>query len=101
MIILLDLMSLCKEINGRLQECLHRKQTNRKEAPKMRKVRTRKSSTINPLLMFTAGLEQTVGNQMMHQSKYDDQELRAMARSPKKQVLPISVFSVLAQQLIW
>ncbi len=51
--------------------------------------------------MFTAALEQTAGYQMMHQAKYDDQELRAMVRSPKKQVLPISVFSVLAQQLIW
>ena len=101
MIILWELTPLRKEINRGLQECLHRKQTNRKEATKMRRVRNHKSSDTNPLAMFAVGLEQMVSDQMSQPSKYDDQELRAMQRSPKKQPLIVSVFAVLAQQLLW
>ena len=99
MIILWDLTPLRKEINGRLQECLHRKQTNRKEAPKMRRVRNHKSSDTNPLAMFAVGVESIVSDHLSQPSKYDDQELRAMQRSPKKEPLSTSIFAVLAQQL--
>ncbi len=67
----------------------------------MRRVRTRKSSDTNPLSMFAVGVEQIVADQMSQKSKYDDQELRAMQRSPKKESLPISLFAVLAQQLFF
>ena len=101
MIILWDLMALRKEINGRLQECLRRKQTNSKEAPKMRRVRTHKSSNGNPLAMFAAGVEQIVSDHVSQTTAYDDQELRAMERTSIKQTVPISLFAVLAQQLFW
>jgi hypothetical protein len=101
MIILWDLTALRKEINGGLQECLHRNQKNSKEEPKMRRVRNHKSSNSNPLAMFAVGVEQIVSDQMSQQSKYDDQELRTMQCSPKKQVDKGGLFSVLLQQLFW
>ena len=101
MIILWELMPLRKEINGRLRECLRRKQTNSKEAPKMRRVRTYINTYDNALVMFTAGVERIVRDHMTHPSAYDDQELRAMERTSKKQTVPISLFAVLAQQLFW
>ncbi len=101
MIILWELMPLRKGINARLRECLRRKQTNSKEAPKMRRVRTHKSSNSNPLAMFAAGVEQIVSDHVSQPTAYDDQELRAMERTSIKQTVPISLFTVLAQQLIW
>jgi len=101
MIILWELTTLRKEINGGLQECLHRNQTNHKEEPRMRRVRNYKSSNSNPVAMFAVGVEQIVSDQMSQQSKYDDQELRAMQRSPKNQADKGSLFSVLVQQLFW
>jgi len=94
-------MTLRKEINAGLQECLHRNQTTSKEAPKMRRVRNYKSSNSNPLAMFAVGVEQVVSDHMSQQRKYDDQELRAMQRSPKIQINKGSLFSVLLQQLFW
>ena len=65
----------------------------------MRRVRNHKSSDTNPLAMFAVGVEQIVSDHMAHPTKYDDQELRGMQRSPKKEPLPISIFAFLAQQL--
>ena len=65
----------------------------------MRRVRNHKSSNSNPLAMFAVGVEGIVSDHMSQQSKYDDQELRAMQRSPKKQLLTISLFADLAQYL--
>jgi len=101
MIILWDLTTLRKEINGDLQECLHRNQKNSKEEPKMRRVRNHKSSNISPLATFAVGVAQVGSDHISQQSNYDDQELRAMQRSPKKQVERGSLFSVLLQRLFW
>lgn len=65
----------------------------------MRRVRNYKSSNTSPLAMFAVGVEGIVSDQMSQQSKYDDRELRAMQRFPKKQSLPISIFADLAQYL--
>ena len=65
----------------------------------MRRVRNHKSSDTNPLAMFAVGVESIVSDHMSQPSKYDDQELRGMQRSPKKESLPISIFAFLAQQL--
>ena len=65
----------------------------------MRRVRNHKSSNTNPLAMFAVGVEGIVSDHMSQQSKYDDQELRAMQRSPKKQPLTISLFPDLAHYL--
>jgi hypothetical protein len=51
--------------------------------------------------MFAAGVEQIVSDHISQPSKYDDQELRAMQRSPKNQVDTGSLFSILMQQLFW
>jgi hypothetical protein len=65
----------------------------------MRRVRNHKSSNTSPLAMFAVGVEQVVSDSIAQQSKYDDRELRAMQRSPKKQSLSISIFAELAQYL--
>jgi hypothetical protein len=51
--------------------------------------------------MFAAGVDQIVSDHISQPSKYDDQELRAMQRSPKNQVDTGSLFSILMQQLFW
>jgi hypothetical protein len=66
----------------------------------MRRVKTHNSNN-NPLAMFAVGVEQIVSDHMSQPSKYDDQELRAMQRSPKKQADTGSFFSILIQQLFW
>ena len=66
----------------------------------MRKVRTSGLSN-NPALMFSRGVEQIISDHMSRQSQYDDQELLAMQRSPKKQANQGSLFSILTQQLFW
>ncbi len=66
----------------------------------MRRVRTQNSSN-NPLVTFAVGVNQIASDQMSPPSKYDDQELRGMQRSPKKQDDKGSLFSILTQQLFW
>ena len=65
----------------------------------MRRVKNHKSSDGNPLAMFAVGVEQIVSDHMAQPTIYDDQELRAMQRSPKNQTPPLNFFAVLAQQL--
>ena len=66
----------------------------------MRRVKTHNSNN-TPVAVFTVGAKQSARNQMSQASKYDDQELRGMQRSPKKQDHKGSLFSVLTQQLFW
>ncbi len=66
----------------------------------MRRVRTHNIDN-HPLIMFAAGVEQVVSDHMSQPSKYDDQELRAMQRSPKNQADTGGLFSILMQQLFW
>ncbi len=101
MIILLDLTQLGKEIIEAGRKCFHRKQNPRQRGTKMRKVRTSGFSSNNPALMFARGVEQIVSDHMSRQTKYDDQELLAMQRSPGKQANKGNLFSVLIQQLFW
>ena len=65
----------------------------------MRRVRNHKSSNTNPLAMFAVGVEQIVSDHVAQPTNYDDQELRAMERSPKNQTPTISIFAALAQYL--
>jgi hypothetical protein len=51
--------------------------------------------------MFAFGVEQIVSDHMSQPSKYDDQELRGMQRSPKKLAGTGSLFSILTRQLFW
>ena len=64
----------------------------------MRRVRNHKSSNTNPLAMFAVGVEQIVSDHMAHPTTYDDQELRAIERSPKIRPLPL-VFSPLLRNI--
>ncbi len=66
----------------------------------MRRVRIQNSNN-NPLAMFAFGVKQIASDQMSQPSKYDDQELRGMQRSPKKKDDKGSLFSILTQQLFW
>ncbi len=72
-----------------------------REATNMRKVSNQNYHTSNPALMFAQGTEQLISEQMCRKPKYDDQELRAMQRSPKAPQAVGSYFSVLLQQLVW
>ena len=67
----------------------------------MRKVKSSGLSNNNQALMFCRGVEQIISDHMSRQSKFDDQELLAMQRSPKKQADKGSLFSILVQQLFW
>ena len=66
----------------------------------MRKVRIQ-SNNNNPLTMIATGVKQIGSGQISQPSKYDDQELRAMQRSPKKLAGTASLFSILTRQLFW
>ena len=66
----------------------------------MRRIKTQNSNN-SPLAMIAVGVEQKISDSISQPSKYDDQELRAMQRSPKKQADKGNLFSVLAQQLFW
>ncbi len=65
----------------------------------MRRVRIQNNN--NPFTMYAAGVNQIASDQMSQASKYDDQELRGMQRSPKKQDDRGSLFSILTKQLFW
>jgi len=79
----------------------------------MRKVRNQNHTNLNTSIMsahpaFVAAqhVEKIVENHISDRgnsigSKYDDQELRAMQRSPKVSRPSGSIFSVLMQQLVW
>ncbi len=67
----------------------------------MRRVRFQNSNSNNPLPKFAVGVNQIVSNYTLQPSKYDDQELRAMQRSPKKRDGSSSLFSILTRQLFW
>ena len=101
MIILCLLMNTSKEINGNRRECLHRNQINTREATKMRRARNHDNRSNNPAVMFAAGLEILVSDQLRNPSKYDDDELRAIQRSPKRQTVKSNLFSDLFKQLFW
>jgi len=66
----------------------------------MRRVRTQKSNN-NPVAKFTVGVKQIASDKIPQASKYDDQELRGMQRSHKRQDDKGSLFSILTQQLFW
>jgi hypothetical protein len=67
----------------------------------MRKVRTSGISNSSPALMFSRGVEQIVSDHIVQRPKFDDQELRAMQRSPSKHANNGSLLGFLVQQLFW
>ncbi len=67
----------------------------------MRRVRNHNNRSNNPAVMFAAGFESLVSDQMRNPSKYDDEELRAIQRSPKKQTVKSNLFSDLFKLLFW
>ncbi len=66
----------------------------------MRRVRIHNINN-KPLAIVAVGVEQIVSDHMPQPSKYEDQELRAMQRSPKKLAGTGSLFSILTRQLFW
>jgi len=67
----------------------------------MRKVRTSRISNSNPALMFSRGVEQIVSDHLAHAPRFEDQELKSMQRSPKKQEYSGNMFSHLLQHIFW
>ena len=80
----------------------------------MRKVRNQDHNISNaslllahPAVVSARHVERIVENHMLRdqhnsiESKYDDQELRAMQRSPRVSRPSGNIFSVLLQQLAW
>ena len=73
----------------------------------MRKVRNNNFHSSNPIFLIAQGFEQmgnysaVPGPKATRESKYDDQELRAMQRSPRKQTVRRGLFCSLLQQLVW
>ena len=67
----------------------------------MRKIRNHKTTSNNPALMFAAGVEQIISDELFHPSQYDDQELRSLQSSVIKQAPHVNVFRVLFRQFIY
>ena len=65
----------------------------------MRRVRIPENSNKDPQAIFAVGIDQIVSDRMSKPPIFDDQELRAMRRSPRKQVMPTSIFAVVARKL--
>jgi len=75
------------------------KKTN--EAPKMRKVRNHNIRSNNPGVMFAAGFESIVRDQLHQPAKFDEEELKVMERKAHNKPQPESLFSVFCRQLFW
>ena len=48
----------------------------------MRRVRNHKANSTNPGLMFAAGVEQVISEQLPHPTQYNDQELSNLQAIP-------------------
>ena len=64
----------------------------------MRRVRTHKASPTNPGLMFAAGVEQIISEQLSHPSQYNDQELCNLKTIPNKPAPRENLFKLLLRQ---
>jgi hypothetical protein len=65
----------------------------------MRRVRIPENNNNDPQAIFAVGIDQIVSDRISKSTIFDDQELRAMRRSPTKQAIPTSIFAVVARQL--
>ncbi len=66
----------------------------------MRRVRNNNRSN-NPAVMFAAGLESIVSDQLCNPSKFDEEELKAIERKANKKAPSENLFSLLCRQLFW
>ncbi len=71
------------------------------EAVKMRRVRNHNQHSNNPGVMFASGMESLIRNQMHQPSKYDQEDLKIMARKANKKEVKESLFSSLCKQILW
>ncbi len=67
----------------------------------MRRVRIDNNRSNNPAILFAAGFESIVSDQLSNPSKYDEEEHRAIKRKAYKKAHHSSLFSVLCRQLFW
>ncbi len=67
----------------------------------MRKVRNHNIRSNNPAVMFAAGFESIISDQLHQPSRFDQEELRVLERKAHKKAQPESLFSILCKQLFW
>jgi len=67
----------------------------------MRKIRNHKTTSNNPALMFAAGVEQIISDELFHPSQYDDQELRKLQNRTNKQAPRENPFKFLFRQFTY
>lgn len=67
----------------------------------MRRVRNHNNRSNNPAVMFAAGFESMVSDQLRNPSRYDQQELSEIERKAHKPKDRGSLFSILCRQLFW
>jgi hypothetical protein len=64
----------------------------------MRRVRNQKINSTNPGLMFAAGVEQIISEQLSHPSQFNDRELRNVRTIPHKPAPRENLFKLLLRQ---
>jgi hypothetical protein len=67
----------------------------------MRRIKNHKTTSNNPALMFAAGIEQIISDELFHPSQYDDQELRNLQNIANKQAPGENPFKILFRQFTY
>jgi len=67
----------------------------------MRRIRNRETTSNNPALMFAAGVEQIISDNLTHPSQYSDQELRNLQNIANKQAPYENPFKILFRQITY
>jgi len=77
------------------------KTDNTNEATKMRRVRNNVNRSNNPAVLFAAGFENLVSDQLRNPSKFDDDEQRIMERKANKKEVPENLLSLFFRLVFW
>jgi len=67
----------------------------------MRRIRNNKTTSNNPALMFAAGVEQIISDELFHPSQYDEQEFHNLQSSTNKQAPRENPFKFLFRQFTY
>jgi hypothetical protein len=67
----------------------------------MRRIRNHETTSSNPALMFAAGVEQIISDNLTHPSQYSDQELRNLENIANKQTPYENPFKTLFRQITY
>jgi len=67
----------------------------------MRRIRNHKTTSNNPALMFSAGVEQIISDKLSQPSQYSDQELRNLQNIANKQAPNENLLRILFRQVTY